>query len=187
MASERDSLIGRPGSSYQPTLHSKCQVASNWALTLAVFLLVIILFINGSASFANLTQPVESSAAAADKSPTKVFGPHTKGRYYATQFISFTINTLGGSASDGECEGRPVDPKADGCDDIETDVNHRLTIIEDVLRTIKNDQFKEEPEIDRDPRVLKILMLPEFTPQLRCLKPMEKKENSGNCRTRFTK
>ena len=130
MATERDSLIGRPERSPQPSPHSNCQVVSNWVLTFAVSLLAITLFIHGSSPFANLAQPAESSPAAADKSPTKVFSPHTKGRYYATQFISFTINTLGGSASDGECEGRPVDPKVDGCylgdDDLETDINHRL-------------------------------------------------------------
>ncbi len=38
-----------------------------------------------------------------------------KGRYTATQFISFTINTMGGSAEHGECEGLDVDPKSGLC------------------------------------------------------------------------
>ena len=41
-------------------------------------------------------------------------------------------------------------------------MNHRLAILEGVLSILRNDVFDEEPEIDRDPGVLKILMMPEF-------------------------
>ena len=165
VASERDSLIERPSSGTSPR---DCQVVSNWALTCSVLLLVITtLFTHESLFTSGPSGSSESTPnSISDPVPPISYGPHTSGRYYATQFISFTINTLGGSASDGECEGRPIDPKEDACylgnNDIETDVNHRLAIIEDVLSTLRNDVFTEEPEIDRDPRVLKILMLPEF-------------------------
>ena len=86
--------------------------------------------------------------------------------YHATQFISFNVNTLGGLAEHGECEERKVDPASNSCylgdDDIETDVTHRLAILEEILYILRNDVFEEEPEIDRDPGVLKILMMPEF-------------------------
>ncbi|KAL7530885.1 hypothetical protein ACHAXR_003730 [Thalassiosira sp. AJA248-18] len=114
---------------------------------------------DGSKSTAtSSTQEVVSSELPLPSSPPP--------RYHATQFISFTINTLGGLAEHGECEGRSVDPDSNSCylgsDDIESDVNHRLAILEEVLGILRNDVFMEEPEIDRDPGVLKILMLPEF-------------------------
>lgn len=162
---ERDSLLARPASASS----SNCQTISNWVLAFVVSLLTITLIINNgkSSPLAPLkTSPVAAESNTSFQEPPVNYSPHTEGRYYATQFISFTINTLGGSASNGECEGRPIDPKADACylgnDDIETDVNRRLAIFADVLRILRNDVFKEEPEIDRDPRVLKILMLPEF-------------------------
>ena len=49
-----------------------------------------------------------------------------------------------------------------GDDDVERDMNHRLAILEEVLYILRNDVFDEKPEIDRDPGVLKILMMPEF-------------------------
>jgi len=90
-----------------------------------------------------------------------------KSKYKATQFISFTINTLGGSSADGECDGRSVDPKTGLCylgntRDLSEDVHHRARIVEEVLHKLKNDAFTEEPEIDRNSNVLKIVMLPEF-------------------------
>ena len=165
VATERDSLLERPtnGSSSH-----NCQVVSNWALTFSALLLVITtLFTDRSLFASDPSSSIRSTPNSSNElTPPTSFGPHTNGRYYATQFVSFTINTLGGSASDGECEGRSIDPKEDACylgnDDLETDINHRLAIIEDVLTTLRNDVFAEEPEIDRDPRVLKILMLPEF-------------------------
>ncbi|KAL3805874.1 hypothetical protein HJC23_007835 [Cyclotella cryptica] len=169
-ATERDGLLTRPQDTLSsPTPGWNCQTISNWALTCVVSLLVLVLIIDPRISPFGSSQPSvdESSASAATtESPHTSFSPHTEGRYYATQFISFTINTSGGSASDGECEGRLVDPKEDACylgnEDVEKDVNHRLAILADVLRTLHNDVFKEDPEIDRDPRVLKILMVPEF-------------------------
>lgn len=169
VATERDSLIQRPGdASYSQPPRFLCQVISNWAVTFASCLLIITLFIKGSPIYSPQPRSTESTAPVSEngQSTPTIFSPHTQGRYYATQFISFTINTLGGSASHGECKGRPIDPKKDACylgnDDMETDINQRLAILEDVLRTLQNDVFTEEPEIDRDPRVLKIFMLPEF-------------------------
>lgn len=87
-------------------------------------------------------------------------------KYSATQFISFSINTLGGLDEFGECEGRIVD--TDGVcylgnkKDLDEDVEHRFSIVEEVLLTLKEDQLLEEPEVDHSPHVLKIFMLPEF-------------------------
>jgi len=101
-------------------------------------------------------------------------------RYGATQFISFTINTLGGSASDGECDvtsgiGRggadpaAVDPDGDagrtcylGSPNATEDVRRRLAILERALARLKENAFDEDNAVDRSPRVLKIFMVPEF-------------------------
>ena len=68
--------------------------------------------------------------------------PPPRRRYHGTQFISFTINTLGGLAEYGECDGKNVDPTSGTCylgdDDIETDVNHRLMILEEILFILRN-------------------------------------------------
>jgi len=106
---------------------------------------------------------VSSSHLLDDAAPTS----SRKSKYKATQFISFTINTLGGSADDGECDGRDVDPKTGLCylgntHDLSEDVHHRARIVEEVLHKLKNDVFTEDPEIDRNSNVLKIVMLPEF-------------------------
>mmetsp|Transcript_2656 Transcript_2656/g.4542 ORF Transcript_2656/g.4542 Transcript_2656/m.4542 type:complete len:376 (+) Transcript_2656:162-1289(+) len=148
------------------------QTASNWILIAVVTILSIVLVFDISLHYAT------SRAAGIDESSSSegittslrtspaTFDPHTTGRYYATQYLSFTINTLGGSASHGECKGKTVDNKTDLCylgnPNIHKDVFHRLAIFEDILKTLRNDVFKEDPEVDRDPRVLKILMLPEF-------------------------
>ena len=87
-------------------------------------------------------------------------------RYVATQFISFTINTIGGIADKGECEGVPVDPSNGFCylgnANITEDLYHRLSIVEEVLNRIKHDAYSEYPDIDHADDVLKIVMLPEF-------------------------
>lgn len=88
-------------------------------------------------------------------------------KYTATQFISFSINTLGGMDEYGECEGRSVDPRSGLCylgdaDNLEEDLNHRFAILTKVLKTIKEDELNEFPEIDHSSHVLKIFMLPEF-------------------------
>ncbi|KAL9190681.1 hypothetical protein ACHAXT_000387 [Thalassiosira profunda] len=139
---------------------------SRWALVAAVCLAAlaadVAVRIGGASNGAVDTSSASVAASVADTVPAA----SRKGRYHATQFISFTINTLGGLAEFGECEGRSVDPASGSCylgdDDIESDVNHRLAIFEEVLYILRNDVFQEEPEIDRDPGVLKILALPEF-------------------------
>jgi hypothetical protein len=88
-------------------------------------------------------------------------------KYSATQFISFSINTLGGLNEFGECDGRPVDKEDGLCylgnpNDLEDDLNHRFDILQEVLLTLKEDTLLEEQEIDDSPHVLKIFMLPEF-------------------------
>ena len=87
--------------------------------------------------------------------------------YVGTQFISFTINTIGGVADKGECKGQPVDPHNGFCylgnaDNITEDIFHRLEIVEQVLSKIKQDAFSESPDIDHADDVLKIVMIPEF-------------------------
>lgn len=87
-------------------------------------------------------------------------------KYNATQFISFTINTMGGSAAHGECDGKGVDPESGNCYlgnyDITKDIRHRLQIAERVLNRIKLDRDLANPDIDHAPNVLKICMFPEF-------------------------
>jgi hypothetical protein len=88
-------------------------------------------------------------------------------RYTATQFISFTINTLGGLDSHGECAHQPVDPETGVCylgnkKNLTADVHHRMQIVEEVLERLKADAYKEDPDIDSSPSVLKIFMMPEF-------------------------
>jgi len=91
-------------------------------------------------------------------------------KYEATQFISFTINTMGGVADKGECEGRKVDPDYEGSGmcylgnsrNLTEDLEHRFYIVKDALTTIRNDRKSDNPEIDHSSKVLKIVMLPEF-------------------------
>lgn len=87
---------------------------------------------------------------------TPDFMLHLKGKksespYKATQFISFTINTMGGIAKHGECIGRDV--AADGTCylgsfDIAEDVAHRALLVRGVLDVLKNDKNKTHPDID---------------------------------------
>lgn len=87
-------------------------------------------------------------------------------RYRATQFLSFTINTMGGLADKGECDGRIVDAETNTCylgnENITKDALHRLKIVDAILKTCIADSFVEVPSIDHSDDVLKILMLPEF-------------------------
>lgn len=87
-------------------------------------------------------------------------------KYIATQFISFTINTLGGLAEHGECDGRPVDPYGvcymGNVNNITEDILHRAEIVKKVLYRIKQDSFAESPDIDHSDNVLKIVAMPEF-------------------------
>jgi hypothetical protein len=88
-------------------------------------------------------------------------------KYIATQFISFTISTMGGLADAGECDGLIVDEATGSCylgDDknITADLEHRLQIVAKVIHTLHADAFKEQPSIDHADHVLKIVMFPEF-------------------------
>jgi hypothetical protein len=85
--------------------------------------------------------------------------------YSATQFISFSVNTEGGSAEHGECKGRTVDEFKKcylGNFNIIEDAYHRLDIVKSVLKRLEDDEYQEFPRINHDPNVLKIFMLPEF-------------------------
>lgn len=86
-------------------------------------------------------------------------------RYKATQFISFTINTFGGLADHGECEGRPVDDNGMcylGSSNITEGIIHRAKIVAEALKKLKEDIEKNDPEIDHSDNVLKIFAMPEF-------------------------
>mmetsp|Transcript_31969 Transcript_31969/g.48639 ORF Transcript_31969/g.48639 Transcript_31969/m.48639 type:complete len:487 (-) Transcript_31969:72-1532(-) len=88
-------------------------------------------------------------------------------KFIATQFISFTINTIGGVAAHGECEDRNVDPSNGFCylgntENITEDVYHRAQILQNVLHKIRDDAFRESPDIDHAGNVLKIVAFPEF-------------------------
>ena len=153
------------------------QVAQNrsggptWLQALITILLAGVLIVAVTISTTLVIDRHRSSTAESSSDALAVNGASKesprKSKYKATQFISFTINTLGGSSADGECDGRKVDPKTGLCylgntRDLSEDVHHRARIVEEVLHKLKNDVFTEEPEIDRNANVLKIVMLPEF-------------------------
>jgi hypothetical protein len=111
----------------------------------------------------------EESASTYTRSDTNTVLPSEDNsrRYTATQFISFTINTLGGLDSHGECAHQPVDPDTGVCylgnkKNLTADVHHRMQIVEEILERLKVDAYKEDPDIDPSPSVLKIFMMPEF-------------------------
>lgn len=97
-----------------------------------------------------------SSKSNVGLSDTSDFMLHLEGKksaspYKATQFISFTINTMGGIAKHDECIGRDV--AADGTCylgsfDIEDDVVHRALIVKGVLDVLKDDINKKHPDIN---------------------------------------
>jgi hypothetical protein len=96
------------------------------------------------------------------------FDPDDDDKFYTgTQFISFTINTMGGSAAHDECGDRQhVDPETGTCYlgdfDIENDIHQRVKIIQQVLKRLKQDRHEEKPKINHDTNVLKVFMMPEF-------------------------
>jgi hypothetical protein len=72
-------------------------------------------------------------------------------QYTATQFLSFSINTLGGRAEYGECDGRFIDDEG-SCylgnkTDLSEDLDHRFKILKLVLNTLVEDRFDETPKI----------------------------------------
>jgi hypothetical protein len=88
-------------------------------------------------------------------------------RYTATQFINFNINTSGGLAAKGECEGLLVDGKTGLCyignqESVEEDLARRLRIIKIVLDRIAADVLSDHKFVDSRDDVLKIFMVPEF-------------------------
>jgi hypothetical protein len=89
-------------------------------------------------------------------------------KYVGTQFISFTINTIGGIDDKGECEGQPIDPNNGFCylgnsENITKDVYHCLGIVEQTLHhRLRQDAFRESPDIDHANNILKIFMMPKF-------------------------
>ena len=90
-----------------------------------------------------------------------------KPKYTTTQFISFTISTLGGLQNYGECEGRDVEVETGTCylgknQNLTEDVEHRLKLLYEVLDGIKADKKAKDPKIDHRKDVLKIFMVPEF-------------------------
>ena len=101
----------------------QCVILSTWVLIVAITFLSLVMVIDiclrrvdghddsSSGSIGSMpTNVVESDISTDDADETS-----TTRRYHATQFLSFTINTLGGLADKGECEGRNVDPKSNTC------------------------------------------------------------------------
>jgi hypothetical protein len=171
MTAETDLLLPvSSGNSMTRQPRYNCLTISNWALVVTLIIALIVDITLRTHQAANSDSDESSISPTTLNVVSQSTQPSTpipnNRRYHATQFVSFTINTLGGSASHGECEGKAIDPTSDTCylgdTDVEKDIEHRLSIFKDVLETLRNDVFKEDPEIDRDPRVLKILMLPEF-------------------------
>lgn len=92
---------------------------------------------------------------------------HSHPKYKATQFISFSINTMGGLADKGECEGLVVDEASGTCylgnqNNMTEDLQHRVTIIAQVIQALRADAFQENPVIDHSDTTLKVMMFPEF-------------------------
>ena len=124
-----------------------------WCLTLATWILVIVMTCLSVVLIVDIRLRSTSSNAAEHHDVGGIISGTTydvddppvsppRRRYHGTQFISFTINTLGGLAEHGECDGKNVDPTSGTCylgdDDIEADVNHRLMILEEVLYILRN-------------------------------------------------
>ncbi|KAA8494656.1 hypothetical protein FVE85_2897 [Porphyridium purpureum] len=91
----------------------------------------------------------------------------TTGRYNATQFIAFTLNTFGGVASEGECSSQSVVSDIGTCylgaKNHTEDVLARYQILEKALGSIKRHMEEDSHDvIDPSPRTLKIMSLPEF-------------------------
>jgi len=108
---------------------------------------------------------VHSTQQPSEPSQTQDLPPAATQPYIATQFISFTINTLGGLESHGECEGADVDDNGVcylGNRNSTEDVLHRLELVKKVLYRIKEDAFAEYPDIEHADNVLKIIVFPEF-------------------------
>jgi hypothetical protein len=64
-------------------------------------------------------------------------------KYTATQFVSFSINTLGGLEEYGECDGRFVDERSGMCYlgnkyDLAEDLDHRFKIVGAILEGLAN-------------------------------------------------
>jgi hypothetical protein len=132
-----------------------------------------LLLLLGVAFYGGTRLSASSSGTSSSESPPQlVVAPSKKNvkkddgtpRYGATQFLSFTINTLGGLEEHGECKHRPVDSSTRSCylgnANITEDILHRLDIVEQVLHRIKEDAFAESPDIDHADDVLKIFMMP---------------------------
>lgn len=88
-------------------------------------------------------------------------------KYKSTQFVSFSINTMGGLADRGECEGLVVDKATGTCylgdtANITQDLDFRIRVVESVLNRLHADVFAETPKINHANSVLKIVLFPEF-------------------------
>ena len=100
---ETDGLLAVPtdrdrGHKYQV---GPCSNKQNSFLVAVVAMLSIILVFDISLHYPTArtvgVDEDEGISTSLRTSPTSTrFDPHTNGRYYATQFLSFTINTLGG-------------------------------------------------------------------------------------------
>lgn len=121
----------------------RVQIYSRWGVASLLLISAIMLIAGG-----NRFSP---SSQATDSLVQSHIGRKRSSPYTATQFISFTINTMGGIAKHGECTGRDV--AADGTCylgsfDMAEDVERRALIVGGILEALKNDIDKKHPDID---------------------------------------
>ena len=178
MATESDSLLTMSGGEdLSPRRKWPISLCSVHTLSMVLFGVVMILASSGGGRIHHLPLLQVSSTTSANIVNSLDLvegGPQHTGttttssapqRYKATQFISFTINTLGGLAEHGECEDRSVDENGVcylGNANITQDLEHRLLLLRGVLEKLKQDIHQKHPDIDHRDDVLKIFAMPEF-------------------------
>lgn len=123
--------------------------ASQRSSKMTVWCVSSLLFVGALVLFGSLgkTATLSDSTGYMVKSHLKM----KKSKYKATQFISFSINTMGGIAEHGECVGRDVADDGTcylGSFDIAKDVEQRALLVAGVLDLLKNDKHKKHPNID---------------------------------------
>ena len=94
--------------------------------------------------------PVVPPASSSQQQQQQQEGRDGERKYRATQFISFSINTMGGVAEYGECDDpNLVDPDDGLCylgnaQNLTEDVEHRYLILKSVFETMKQDDLSSE-------------------------------------------
>lgn len=167
MATESDSLLRKSGED-DLSPRSRKWPLSLWSSVLVLFGTVVVILAYYSEGGGHQL-PLSTTTSANIVNSLDLEGGHLhhtqQQRYKATQFISFTINTLGGLAEHGECEDRSVDGNGVcyvGNYNITEDLEHRLLLVRGVLEKLKEDIHRKHPAIDHRDDVLKIFAMPEF-------------------------